>query len=109
VRGPREQFAGFFRVDEGADPTEYQAGIPQVLRLMNSPQLTAAGLVNSLGRANTTPEEAIEHLFLATLARRPRPQELDKPLAHVKKVGAKDGYSDIVWALLNSSEFTLNH
>jgi hypothetical protein len=109
VRGPREQFVNFFRVDEGADPTEYQAGIPQVLRLMNSPQLTAAGLVNRLGRANTKPEEAIEHLFLATLSRRPKAQELDKLLAHVKKVGAKDGYSDVVWALLNSSEFTLNH
>ena len=76
---------------------------------MNSPQLTASGLVNSLGRANKKPEEAIEHLFLATLSRRPKSQELDKLLAHIKKVGAKDGYSDIAWTLLNSSEFCVNH
>jgi hypothetical protein len=108
-RGPREQFVSFFRVDEGADPTEYQAGIPQALRLMNSPQMSSANLVNSLARSNKNPEEAIEQLYLATLSRRPRPQELERLLAHVKKVGARDGYSDIAWALLNSSEFTLNH
>ena len=108
-RGPREQFVNFFRVDEGADPTEYQAGIPQALRLMNSPQTSSANLVNSLVRSNKNPEEAIAQLYLATLSRRPRPQELERLLAHVKKVGARDGYSDIAWALLNSSEFTLNH
>ena len=102
-------FVSFFRVDEGAEPTEYQAGIPQVLRLMNSPQLTATGLVNGLVRENKTPEEAIEHLYLATLSRRPTPQERDKLLAYVKKGSEKDAYADIAWALLNSSEFTLNH
>ena len=34
--GPREQFVAFFGIEDGADPTEYQAGIPQVLRLMNA-------------------------------------------------------------------------
>src|SRR5262249_22671583 len=38
--GARGQFLAFFRTDEGADPTEYQAGIPQALRLMNSPQFS---------------------------------------------------------------------
>src|SRR5262249_34077992 len=31
---PRSAFVTFFQVDETADPTEYQAGIPQALRLM---------------------------------------------------------------------------
>src|SRR5262249_3175548 len=37
--GGREGFLNFFRIDEGADPLEYQAGIPQALRMMNSAQL----------------------------------------------------------------------
>ena len=74
-----------------------------------APRLTAAGLVNGLVRSNKTPEEVIEHLYLATLSRRPKPPELDKLLAYVKKASEKDAYADIAWALLNSSEFTLNH
>src|SRR5262249_38426670 len=31
--GPRQQFVNFFRADEGADPTEYNHGIPQALRV----------------------------------------------------------------------------
>ena len=32
----RTAFVDFFRPGEGADPNEYPAGIPQVLRLMNA-------------------------------------------------------------------------
>ena len=38
VRSPRTTFVEFFRPGDGADPTDYSTGIPQVLRLMNSPQ-----------------------------------------------------------------------
>src|SRR5262249_44604113 len=38
---PRNLFVNFFKVED-ADPTEYQAGIPQALRLMNAPQLNNA-------------------------------------------------------------------
>jgi hypothetical protein len=107
--GPRAAFVAAFRLDEGADPTEYQAGIPQALRLMNSQQFNTSALVNGLVQSGKSPEQAIERLYLTALARHPRPAEKSKLLAHVEKVGPRQAYGDIAWALLNSSEFSLNH
>jgi hypothetical protein len=106
--GPREQFVNFFRVDAGADPTEYQAGIPQALRLMNSPQFSPAGLAGAAARAGNSPAEVIEHLYLATLARRPTAAETGRMVEYVRKRDAREAYGDIAWALMNCSEFVLN-
>lgn len=108
---PRTQFIAFFQGDENADPTEYQAGIPQVLRLMNSPQLNNASMLAPLLKAGKTPEQVVEHLYLATLSRRPTAHERERTLALVRKntSESRQAYGDILWVLLNSSEFTLNH
>src|SRR5262249_28528580 len=68
--GPRDQFIAFFGLEDGYDPTEYLAGIPQALRLMNGPMANASGRARELARAGTT-EKVIESLYLTTLARRP--------------------------------------
>jgi hypothetical protein len=110
--GPRAAFVAFFGVEDGnTDPTEYQAGIPQALRLMNSPQLNNAATLNPLLRANKTPAQVVEHLYVATLARHPTPQERGRCVAYVNKYRGepRQAYADVLWALLNSSEFTLNH
>jgi hypothetical protein len=108
--GPREQFLAFFRVDE-ADPQEYQAGIPQALRLMNSSQLNATqGVVDQASKSGGEPNQIIEQLYLIALSRRPTTDELRRMNEYVsKQPNPRAGYSDVVWALLNSSEFTLNH
>src|SRR5262249_7412934 len=98
--GPRAAVVAFFTVEENADPTEYQAGIPQALRLMNSAQFANSPLVNQATRSGLSPEKGIERLFLATLSRRPSKAELDKFTAHVQKNDGKTAYSDILWALL---------
>jgi hypothetical protein len=104
----RQQFVAFFEVDETTDRLEYAAGIPQVLRLMNSPQYNrGATVLRSIGR-NEDPAKAIEKLFLTTLARRPNDGELGRMVEFVK-THAATGYQDVLWALLNSSEFVLNH
>jgi hypothetical protein len=108
---PREAFLAFFRTDDG-DPTEYTAGIPQALRMMNSPQMNGRSpLLNQLGKDGSGPAQNIERLYLATLARRPSAAETQRLVAHVEKNNgdAAKAYSDILWALLNSSEFTVNH
>lgn len=114
VRGqgnsPRLQFVNFFMADEGADPTEYQAGIPQALRLMNSPQFNRpSGLLEQATKAAKSPAEVIEYLHLGTLSRRPTADETKRLVEYVSKNDTKQAYGDILWALLNSSEFTLNH
>lgn len=108
--GARAAFAAFFRTDDNADPTEYAGGIPQALRLMNSAQLNrATPLVDQAAKASE-PQKAVERLYFGTLARRPSGEEVQKMSAHVaKQSDAKKAYGDILWALLNSSEFALNH
>jgi hypothetical protein len=108
---PRTLFVNFFKGDDNADPTEYQSGIPQVLRMMNAPRLNNAAMLTPILRAGKPPVQVVEHLYLATLSRRPNGHELNRTLALVRKHAdqPRQAYADILWALLNSSEFTLNH
>jgi hypothetical protein len=53
-------------------------------------------------------EKAIEKLYLATLSRRPTAAEMAR-LGEYVTAHTADAYGDILWALLNSSEFGLNH
>jgi hypothetical protein len=108
----RAAFVEFFHPNEGADPTEYATGIPQVLRLMNSEwtsQVTA--IADQAAKSGRPPARNIEHLFLATLSRRPTAAESQRLAQYLQAHGGNvaTAYGDILWALLNSSEFTLNH
>jgi hypothetical protein len=100
--------------------TEYQTSIPQALALMNNamvanathPQRSEflAAVVNApfLDTAGR-----IETLYLATLSRKPRPDEAEQLQRYVEKGGAakdeKTALGDVLWVLLNSPEFFLNH
>ena len=108
---PRDNFINFFRVEE-ANPLEYQNGIPQALRMMNSPFTAKSDVTAGQITAGTkTPQEAIERIYLACLSRRPTTRETDRLVAYVNRAGStpRTSYGDILWALLNSSEFVLNH
>jgi hypothetical protein len=108
---PRAAFVAFFQVDDGADATEYQAGIPQALRMMNSPQLNNPAALNRYVKSGESPARVIEELYLATLSRRPTARELDRMAGYVRKHSdePRKAYADVLWVLLNTSEFTLNH
>jgi hypothetical protein len=108
---PRSLFVLFFEAEDATDPTEYQDGIPQALRLMNAPALNNAATLNGLLRAGKTQSEIIDHLYLATLSRRPTPKEREHMDAYVAKHKneAREGYADVLWALMNCSEFVMNH
>jgi len=116
VKGPgpgsRTAFVEFFRPSEGGDPDEYPVGIPQVLRLMNSDWMARTSVfVKQAVKSDQPPERNIETLFLSTLSRRPTAaenQRLKKYLQGNTSNQAK-AYGDILWALLNCSEFSLNH
>ena len=112
--GPRDQFGLFFQGTENAPPTAYEAGIPQALRLMNSPLMAQARLTNVATRAGevtkgTSPEKAIEKLYLTTLSRRPTADETKKMTEFVSKhQDQRSAYADVLWVLLQTSEFALN-
>jgi hypothetical protein len=108
-RGPsaeRERFVQFYL--GGADeikPVEYEAGIPQALRLMNAKNAqinTAAKLLT----AGLKADAAIEKIYLTTLSRRPTTDETKKLSEHLQK-NPTDGAGDILWVVINSSEFSM--
>ncbi|MCS6864472.1 MAG: DUF1549 and DUF1553 domain-containing protein [Gemmataceae bacterium] len=105
--GAREQFVNFFLAGaEEASVVDYEAGIPQALRLMNSPITNNPAVVRAIV-GNSSPAEAIERIYLTALSRRPTAEERKNLMSYVERVGGMTAYSDILWAVLNSSEFTL--
>ncbi len=114
----REQFVQLFRTPSGRK-TEYQAGIPQALTLMNgtlidgATGLSSSGLLKSLEAPFFTNRQRVEVLYLATLSRHPRPDEWERLREIVSDtmsgMALQEGLADILWALLNSAEFTMNH
>jgi hypothetical protein len=99
--------------------TEFQAGIPQALTLMNGSVVAGATDVSQsdiLGAIDTpfhSPQQQVEVLFMSTLSRYPRDLEREKFVAYVESGGSsgdrRQALADVLWALLNSAEFVLNH
>jgi hypothetical protein len=99
--------------------TEYEAGLPQALMLMNGPTIAQAtdvqqsGILAAIEAPLFTNKQRLEMIFLATVTRRPTANEAERFLAYVEQGGVKNGsmkaLGDVLWALLNSAEFTLNH
>ena len=58
-------------------------------------------------------EERVDILFLTTLSRKPSQVERNRFLSYVESGGptkdSQKALSDVLWALLNSTEFILNH
>jgi hypothetical protein len=109
---PRSKFVAFFDTPDGTDPGEYATGIPQVLRLMNSPEMNRqTAFLDGLQAAGRTPAQALDRLYLSTLARHPSPAERDRIAAYLdhQKREPREEFADLLWVLLNSSEFALNH
>lgn len=95
--------------------TEYQAGIPQALAMMNG-SLTASAtslersdLLASLDAPYLNDRQRLESLFLSTLSRPPTKAERRQMMKYVKSGDRREQMADILWALLNSSEFVFNH
>jgi hypothetical protein len=115
---PRAKFLTKFQTHPD-QPTEGQTSIQQALYLMNGDLTAAAG---SLGRSKTLAAVAgssapaarqVEELFLVVLSRPPTDAEAKRFAAFVESGGpAKDrkqAIADVFWALLNSTEFAVNH
>ena len=93
-----------------------EPSIVQALHLMNSTE-TMAKISHRQGRAiklatsTLSDDKIIEELYLAALARLPRDEELAlmRSAFQAPETTRRKAVEDIMWALLNTREFVLNH
>ena len=97
---------------------DYQAGVLQALTLLNGAELHSAShpdqssLLGALHSPLFTPQERIDVVYLATLARRPSDEERRISYDYLSAAEGNDSrtaFADLVWAILNSAEFAMNH
>ena len=117
--GERAQFVSRLNESAPESPTDFKAGIPQALMLMNG-KLTADATSLDTSRTLRAVVEApflgaqqkLEALYLAALTRKPTEEESTFLLEHIQgqKSAAeqKQAYAEIMWGLLNSPEFVLS-
>jgi hypothetical protein len=112
--GARHEFTGFFRGDGDSEPGRYERGIPHVLRLMNSPQFAGRNLdalVQRIAKSEDATDEVVDELFLTLLSRKATSKEQKLARDHLQEAdgSAEIAYRELAWALMMTSEFTLNH
>ncbi|HEX5273070.1 MAG TPA: DUF1549 domain-containing protein, partial [Gemmataceae bacterium] len=110
--GLEAQFKDEFNFDPSTKSDEVEGSIPQALLLMNNPQINQkiqARGTNLLGRILTAypdNDEALRMVYLRALARKPTDRETDRCRAYIAKAGSRaEAFEDILWALINSTEF----
>ena len=92
-----------------------QPNIAQALHLLNGDFLNKKiaappGRIEALLKANRPLPEVIEELYLVTLSRPPSAEELAKAQKWIADAPTpKEGAQDLLWVLLNRSEFLFNH
>jgi hypothetical protein len=91
-----------------------QPNIAQALHLLNSDFLNRKidepkGRVAALLKDKTPADALVEELYLATVSRPPRPEEITRARQWMAKSSPKEGAADLLWVLLNSREFLFNH
>jgi hypothetical protein len=108
----RFEFTQFFGEAGDPDPTAYRRGIPHLLRQMNSGQFAgrnAAALAARVARPGRSADDAAGELFLTILSRRPAADEQQLFRDHAARVGAVEPAArELAWALVMTSEFSLN-
>ncbi len=107
----------FIRGDRDVKPRSLEPSIQQSLALMNNTfvmnkihQANAGSAVATL-LANTalTDQQIVTQLFLNTLSRNPRQDELDALLPLFSSQGKRQATEGIQWALLNKMDFIFNY
>ncbi len=106
-------FVYTFQDDEMNEAEDFSGTITQALLMMNSSitekitEKRPGNYIAQIMKKETDPQARINLLYLNTLGRFPSDKEMETAL---KIAGDKEeGYEDLLWAMLNSSEFIFNH
>jgi hypothetical protein len=111
-RSPRDGFNALFGFDPSTPQEDVTGDVPQALFLMNSPQIHS--LIQASGRSRlnqvltkfSDDEDAISELYLLVLSREPSDREIAISRKYIAQVNNRsEAFEDLLWSLLNSSEF----
>lgn len=109
---PRGQFNAIFGFDPSTPQDEITGTVPQALFFMNSGMLQS--LTRGAGQTRLArilkdfpqDDDALTELYLLVLSRQPSEKELKICHAYIKRVPSRqEAFEDLMWSLLNSSEF----
>lgn len=110
--GLEGQFKAEFEFDPSLKPDEVEGSVSQALLMMNNQainQRIKAQGTNLLARilsAYPDNDEALRMVYLRTLARKPTDREKDKCRQYLEKTNNRvEAFEDVLWSLLNSTEF----
>ena len=109
----RLQFAATFGFDPSTPRSDLTGNIPEALFLMNSPQLNNIirsdapnSTIARISRTVLADEDVVRELYVSTVSREPTKAEVEICMNHIADATSrKEGFEDVLWSLLNSSEF----
>ncbi len=111
-----QQFVVAFDTDEeNPEATNFNGSIPQALMMMNGELVRNAVTcepgtrLHQIVMSDQNDNMKIQELFLTALSRMPNRSELSAAQQLLKTGAAPVAYADLLWALLNSNEFSFVH
>jgi hypothetical protein len=114
-KSTRDIVAEKFGYDPSLCPEEVSRNMSQAMLLMNNEQIQkqinadpkSGTLLSKLLQAERDDRKLFERLFRQLLARQPNQREIDIALAHIQRAPNRGtAFEDLVWALVNTAEFT---
>jgi hypothetical protein len=109
-------FRRLFDYDPSVGANEVEPTVAQALMLMNNPAINAriraegdTPLARILAQAGDD-DDAIRRIYLQVLSRHPAEGELCRCRDYVRKAGDRaEAMEDLMWALMNATEFRFKH
>ena len=89
------------------------ATLSQTLHLINGDTLhrkfKESRVIYNLMKERKSPREIIENLYIRSLSRKPSEKETNEILKIMDEPKTRASYEDVLWGILNSTEFAFNH
>ena len=112
LQSPRFMFDTLFGIDPSVPKDDVTGNIPQSLMMMNSrvfrAKMSAQGntQLSIILREHKDNRDALRELYLLVLAREPSSEEMKICSEYIAEVKDRpEAFEDMMWSLLNSSEF----
>lgn len=112
LQGARFMFDTLFGTDPSVPKDEIVGSIPQSLLMMNSRNFRAGMAARGdtrlakMLKETKNNREVVTKLYLLVLAREPSPKEVDICMEYLGEVKDRpEAFEDLMWSLVNSSEF----